>query len=165
MSTFYETPLRSNELYHWKYKRKYRGPSGDWVYVYDDGSMSDRGKTETTQSETDAWGNTTETKQQVITNPNRWFTKKSTSENTTTNTTVSDGQTRTTTKHTKTETVERGKLHIFKMNLQRKISEIPGKTIKRAKYNWNYQQSMKTNRKKGESGYEYYKRYKKEHGG
>lgn len=25
-----------DELYHWKYKRKYKGSNGKWVYVYDD---------------------------------------------------------------------------------------------------------------------------------
>ena len=163
MGTFYGPSISPDEIWHWKYKRKYRGPNGDWVYVYNDGSMSDRGKTVMSESETDAWGNTTETQKQIVTNPNRWFSKKSTSEKTTTNTTVQDGQARTITKHTTTETIERGKLHIFKMNLQRKISEIPSKFIKSAKDNWVYQKSLEKNRRKGESGPEYYRRYKKEH--
>lgn len=26
---------KKDEIYHWKYMKKYKGPSGKWVYVYD----------------------------------------------------------------------------------------------------------------------------------
>ena len=35
MSKFYEPSIRPDELYHWKYIRKYRGQNGDWIYEYD----------------------------------------------------------------------------------------------------------------------------------
>lgn len=132
MSSFYERPLRSDELYHWKYKNRYR--KGDhWVYVYDDGSMSEYGTTKSTYQETDPFGNTNITETKVITNPNRWTSKKSTSESTVTTSVTKDGRTSTKTVHTTAETVERGKLHIMKMNLARKISELPGDVAKAVK--------------------------------
>lgn len=32
----YKHNMSSDELYHWKYTRKYKNSKGDWVYVYPD---------------------------------------------------------------------------------------------------------------------------------
>lgn len=132
-----------DELYHWKYKRKYRGPSGDWVYVYDDGSMSEKGTTTTSYSEKDAQGNASVYKKKIVTNPNRFFSQKSSSEKTETKTVTENGQTKTTTKHTVTETVERGRLHIMKMDLQRKITDLPKRFSQNRKASKDTEQYMK----------------------
>lgn len=36
--SYYGIQKDNNSLKHWKYKRKYKGKNGKWVYVYDDGS-------------------------------------------------------------------------------------------------------------------------------
>lgn len=130
MFDWYKPSISSDELYHWKYKRKYRGPSGDWVYVYDDGSMSTKGSTSQSVNETDAWGNSETYTKQIVTNPNNWLTKKYSSEQVTTDSVTEDGHTHGRSHRTVTETIERGKLHMAKMDFMRRVSEIP-KTIKR----------------------------------
>lgn len=40
---YYGIQKDNNSLAHWKYKRKYKGKNGKWVYVYDDGkSLGDK---------------------------------------------------------------------------------------------------------------------------
>lgn len=153
MFDWYSQSPNPDELYHWKYKRRYRGPSGDWVYIYDDGSSSDAGVTINTYSEKDVYGNTEVRKQKVITDPKKWLSTKTTSEKVDTKTVVENGQAKTTTKHTTTETVERGKFHIMKMNLERKISEIPRNIARNLKKDieWNKHISKDKNYQKKSS--------------
>ena len=62
----------SAELMHWKYKRKYRGPSGEWIYIYDDNSMSKKGTvTITERSATERGKHRTEKINTYTTNPER----------------------------------------------------------------------------------------------
>lgn len=152
-----------DELYHWKYKRRYKGPSGEWVYVYDDGSMSARGETKTSTSETNAFGNTDITEKRVVTNPDRWLSKKSVKESTVTKTVNEDGNVRTKTINKKTETVERGKLHIAKMNLKRKVSEIPGDTVRLIKKNHEWNKKMRASEPKDQNSKDHKKWEKKYH--
>lgn len=126
MSTFYKTPLRSDELYHWKYKSKYK--KGDhWVYIYDDGSTSEatnpsiQGRSVNYNGQT---GEVTKTTKWKSTNPEHFFTQKRTVVKKTGEKSVpsvtGDSRAR---KYTEAhEYTEYGKLHMARMNLERKIS-------------------------------------------
>lgn len=126
MSSFYKTPLRSDELYHWKYKDKYK--KGDhWVYIYDDGSTSEatnpsiQGRSVNYNGQT---GEVTKTTKWKSTNPEHFFTTKhtvvtKTGEKSMPSVTGDSRARKFTEAH---EYTEYGKLHMARMNLERKIS-------------------------------------------
>ena len=114
--------LDKNEpvLKHWKYKRKYRGPSGDWVYIYDDGSMSEKGETRTTEM---AYG-----KGKKPDYVHETIVRTDPSQNKTTKSTHIGPDSKI------TETITYGRRHILKMNMQRRLSSLKkasGETLKR----------------------------------
>lgn len=117
MSTFYETPKRSDEIYHYFYKRKYKSKSGKWVYVYDDGSLSKNGEYSVKSKHTTQNGNTVNEITQHKTNTKRWLDK-------------TDSEITVSTKNGKSvikdkKTVEHGKLTVMKNNLRRYIAPSP----------------------------------------
>lgn len=155
-----------DELYHWKYKKRYRGKDGKWVYVYNDGSMSKMGSVSDTHTEVDPWGNIETYKYKTITNPNRWLSKKSISEKITTDSVTEDGHTHGRSKKTVTETIERGKLHMFKMDLERRISDIPKNFAQSLKEGSDWRKHAKKNNIKWsftsfDDQQKYYKEYDK----
>lgn len=149
MSTFYETPIRSNELYHWKYKDRFKR-NGRWVYIYDDGSMSEGsggqygGLPEALKAKNH--GNNIEkvsthkekigSKQQTVTdvksyttNPNRLFTKHYPKESYhEANLHAKDNES--SFNRTDIHRTEYGRLHMAKMNTKRKLSELGEKGSK-----------------------------------
>lgn len=111
-----------DELYHWKYKERYR--KGDhWVYVYDDGSASETGG----RGETVNW---TEHHRDLRGN---WHEKHVTDE---TKTDTSHLLTKHTTIRTLGEEhriTEYGKLHVQKMNTKRKVADLVQKNTSKVK--------------------------------
>ena len=113
MGTFYGPSPRPDELYHWRYKKKYRGKSGKWIYVYQDGSMSENGsfsekRKYTTQNGTPLYEKTT-----YKTNTNNWL--NSTTQKTSVST---DGKKA---KMSDEKTIEYGKLHVLKHKFTRAV--------------------------------------------
>lgn len=122
MGTFYGPSISPDEIYHWKYKSKFRR-GGRWVYIYDDGSMSeDTGNNLSEKMQQEGFGNNIKVKkgdvtQLVRTEPNRLFTYKEKAED------YGDG-------YGKIQYVRYGRLHMARMNAERHVSDAVEKGAK-----------------------------------
>lgn len=124
MGTFYGPSISPDEIYHWKYKRKFR-KNGHWVYVYDDDSMSEAGSVESTVGGSLTGKEQSITTRTVITNPNQWFDSKKKVEKTG----FSGEEDRSFTGYKK-ETITYGRLHMMRMNTERHVSDAVEKGAK-----------------------------------
>ena len=117
-----------DELYHWKYKDKYK--KGDhWVYIYDDGSTSEQvapslqGRSLNYNGQT---GEITRTNRYKVTNPSHLFNKKRTEvikEGKASKPEITNDSRRR--KFTEVnEYTEYGRIHMERMNLERKLSTL-----------------------------------------
>lgn len=126
MGTFYQPAPRSDELYHFLYKRKYRGPSGKWIYVYQDDSLSDRG-TVTYKNKYTTMNNTPiYERANYTTNPKKFLNSET---HTVTASTNKNGKA----KVVDEKTVEYGRLHMSTMNFKRKLAPNPHEELEGAK--------------------------------
>lgn len=140
-------PRSKRDITHYKYKRRYR-KNGKWRYVYEDNSMSDSGTLTTdngTYNETvlKKYSYGKELQQQPVTfrteyktNPNRLFTREYTTSKEKKDETKrkKDIFSRPYTGNHRYETrhVEYGRLHIAKMNTQRRVESIAkNKTVRK----------------------------------
>lgn len=126
MGTFYKPSPRSDELYHYLYKRKYRGPSGDWIYVYQDDSQSAAGTVTYKNKYVTQNGTPIYERTHYTTNPKRFLNSET---HTITASTDKNGNA----KVVDQKTVEYGRAHVATMNLKRKLAPNPHAELSGAK--------------------------------
>lgn len=118
----------SDGLRHWKYKSKYKGSNGKWVYVYDDHSSSQSGGHTYEDVKKDVYENGKkydEIKTSYKTNTNHLFDRNLTMEN---SITMNNKTT-----NYKTTMIEYGKLHVARMNTERRLSSLSSKVVSAGK--------------------------------